>query len=434
MGKLKLLFILLVRILIPQTLLTSALTLALTSASVLSLTSVIAFTTSLTFSFTFNSQAEDVPGPSDCLKSLDDLGNKLHFEFSEPLFSDVRKQLQKFLDDAGRSEIPIDGVMGIERSLYLSNLFKGRISLEEIAAAVMHPALKGKELPLMKKNQQQEDLIKALSGENSPNTRAFAFYHADKFKRSHPELHKFLKAFANSIPEELKLKSSKNGLALMWYPRYPDGHTSCTHTKIIVDGQVWGSLHSYTKFREQKVHETLARRSLKDSYIQFNLKASPEEIERMKYLLQNNDRRGTGAGTCIAGACGALRESGIQDIPFPFSQLPSLAALYLGIKSRFPKSQVFSIEFHGKSLATSLFSADILVDGMVVGAVTGVSSLPIWYPILLKDHQEREKKKRKERELFWKKIDEKIEAELEKNPKLIEKTKSKDWNYEKYQQ
>jgi hypothetical protein len=387
----------------------------------------------LSLSLAFNSQAEDTPKPNDCLKSLDDLGKTLHFEFSEPLYSDVRKQLQNLLDDAGRSEIKIDGVMGVERSLYLSNLFKGRISLEEIAAAVMHPALKGKELPLMKKNQQQEDLIKALSGENSPNTRAFAFYNADKFKRSHPELHKFLKAFANSSSEEMKIKTSQNGLALMWYPRYPEGHTSCTHIKIIVDGEVWGTMNTYEKFKEQKVHETLARRSLKDSFFKFNLKASPEEIERMNYLLKNNDRRGTGAGTCIAGACGALRESGIQDIPFPFNQLPSLAALYLGIKSRFPNSQVFSIEFHGKSLAKSLFSADILVDGMVVGAVTGVSSLPIWYPILLKDHQERERKKREERELFWKKIDEKMKLELKKNPKLIEKTKSKDWNYEKYQ-
>ncbi len=251
---------------------------------------------------------------------------------------------------------------------YFQLAFDQKISDEEFIDFMIDPLLKGN-LPAFQSKRDYELFDMALIDEITPEVKSFAYYNWRQLLFSHPQLALRLRAISRSQENDLKLKTKDKYISMLWYPHYPDGSPSCSHTKILVDGQVWSTMNEYRPMREKSVHEKLARRSISHSYFEFKIKVRPVEIERIKFLLENNDRRGTGIGMCVQGACGALRESGVLFVPPPFNQLPSLAAFYMAIRRVFPGG-VGEIRFHGKNALRSLTSVDIVIDGLIAGGAT----------------------------------------------------------------
>jgi hypothetical protein len=253
---------------------------------------------------------------------------------------------------------------------YLDLISTNKITEEDFIQFISNPLLK-RNLPTFKIKKNYELFIRALNGEESLDVKAFAHFHWKSFFISNNNLALRLRALSKIENESIDLKTDSNGyVSFLWYPKYPaTSNASCTHTKIMVDGQVWGTMSGYSQLKKIEVHERLARQSFKDSYFEFKIIATPPELARIKYLLENNDRRGNEIfDSCVHGTCAALRESGVLYIPPPFNQLPSLAAMYLTLRKQLPGG-VYEIDFKGKSKFRSLTSYDIVYDGVTVGIV-----------------------------------------------------------------
>ena len=174
---------------------------------------------------------------------------------------------------------------------------------------------------------------------------------------------------------EAVLKTDESGFAfgrrddgivsLMWYPHYPESSPSCTHTKLSVDGCVWSTMDQYRPMKSREAHERLAQRFLRNSYFEFRLQASKEQLRRLKHFLfvpRDKTER-----NCIAGACQALYTAGIIKRPLLLDAMPPIStAIYLGLLKVLPGvDRVEGIRFHGRSIPASLASVDVLIDGAI---------------------------------------------------------------------
>jgi len=62
---------------------------------------------------------------------------------------------------------------------------------------------------------------------------------------------------------------------------------------------------------------------------------------------------------CIGGACKAIKSSTGIIIPFPFSQVPTLAALYLTVMHKLGYTRITKIDYMGKSAIKNLLATEI---------------------------------------------------------------------------
>ena len=125
---------------------------------------------------------------------------------------------------------------------FLRVLVGKHISTAEFVAVLRNPALENK-LPEFSFILEVQRFLKVMNGEISTELKAFAHFYAKDFKHKHPLLSKKLNAVANSIDDTMELKTNKDGtVSFLWYPVYPEGSPSCTHTKVIVDGNVWSTM------------------------------------------------------------------------------------------------------------------------------------------------------------------------------------------------
>ena len=168
-------------------------------------------------------------------------------------------------------------------------------------------------------------------------------------------------------------RRADGSVSLLWYPRYPDGggRPNATHIKILVDGHVWSTMYQYHPMKTRDVHERLAQASLRNSYFEFRLRASEEQLLRLKSLLfLNRDN----TGTCIHGTCRALRDAGILDVPRPIDRAPPVVvATYLTLMRALPEGAVEGVSFRGRSRFVSLASPDISIDGLIIALALAAS-------------------------------------------------------------
>lgn len=158
---------------------------------------------------------------------------------------------------------------------------------------------------------------------------------------------------------------AKLRFGVLWYPVYPDGSPSCAHTKVVVNGVVYGTMGKYDKMHDFAVHARLAKRSRKDSFFFYELEVSDAELKRVQAIVDSGNAKALLLPMCVQGTCKAVNWGTSFKIPPPFNQVPTLAAMYLATAHYAGFSKVKSIEFHGKSKLSSLLSTDVAIDGAI---------------------------------------------------------------------
>jgi hypothetical protein len=176
-------------------------------------------------------------------------------------------------------------------------------------------------------------------------------------------------------------KALTETVAINWIP-------DNMHSELQVDGKVWNLVGGYERGREATAFERVMR-SAKRGFVRFELRVTPEELERMKDYLELN--KGTKAAqTCIGGVCNVIdRTTGIL-IPTPFSKGPALSALYLTLTRSLGYTRIGEITVFGRIGGTatggailheaglaSLLAAPLAASAGLTARATYLLSIPV---------------------------------------------------------
>ncbi len=115
---------------------------------------------------------------------------------------------------------------------------------------------------------------------------------------------------------------------LVWWTKPKDPLK--THVELSIEGTLYNSSGQYSRSGTLYSAERLAEIRPSRAFIGFSLKVSPEELRRLKDFYETHEEKSLSAfQSCISGTCHAIHSSTGFKIPWPFSAVPSLAALYL---------------------------------------------------------------------------------------------------------
>lgn len=115
---------------------------------------------------------------------------------------------------------------------------------------------------------------------------------------------------------------------LIWWTKPRDPLK--THVELSIEGTLYNSAGNFTRSGTLASAERLAEQRPSRAFIGFSLKVSPEEFRRLKAFYETHEAESLSAfQSCISGTCHAINSSTGFKIPWPFSAVPTLAAIYL---------------------------------------------------------------------------------------------------------
>ncbi|MEZ4815410.1 MAG: hypothetical protein R3A80_09440 [Bdellovibrionota bacterium] len=239
-----------------------------------------------------------------------------------------------------------------------------KITVNDVEDFILSPYFEQHGYPEINSVQEIPTFVKALRGDVNSDVLAWARIRAAGQSESSPGLQRLIDRLAahDSATVDVQV-DAEHAASILWYPRYPGGHYSWTHTKIVVDGTVYGTMGVIEKFKPVKVHDRKARASLKDAYFRFDIQVSQKELENLLHLVNTEQRIAVDDHWgCVHGTCGTFAAATSLQVPAPFNQLPSATALYLAARNAFGDQKVKNIEFVGRSKIQSLMSPDLARD------------------------------------------------------------------------
>ncbi len=244
-----------------------------------------------------------------------------------------------------------------------------KISREDAEMFILSPYFEKHGFPKILTEEEVPTMIRAVLGYSSePDVLAWARMRGKDYSEQSPGLKRMFDHIANKDNQTMDVVvDAKHAASILWYPRYPGGHYSWTHTKIVVDGEVYGTMGIIEKFKSINVHDRKARANLKDGYFKFDIEVTTKELENLKHLVSTGQRIAVeNHWGCVHGTCGTFAAATSLQIPAPFNQLPSATAIYLAARKAFGDQKVKSIEFVGRNKFLSLMSPDIARDAYEV--------------------------------------------------------------------
>lgn len=115
---------------------------------------------------------------------------------------------------------------------------------------------------------------------------------------------------------------------LIWWTKPKDPLK--THVELSIEGTLYNSAGNFARSGTLASAERLAEQRPTRAFIGFSLKVSPEEFRRLKAFYETHEAESLSAfQSCISGTCHAINSTTGFKIPWPFSAVPSLAAIYL---------------------------------------------------------------------------------------------------------
>ncbi len=168
-------------------------------------------------------------------------------------------------------------------------------------------------------------------------------------------------------------------VSILWFPRHPP-FQSCTHMKLMVDGQVYNGLRHYVHEGKFESFCRLSSMDLRKRFYEFQISVTPEELERLKAFVEGGfelDRLQHpylySTGNCGVRACRPLNAVTNAYFPRPFVQFPSWAAIYytlLRLKSYLLRGRVGGVRyFGGDENFKTLVSGDLAFESQFTGAL-----------------------------------------------------------------
>lgn len=156
---------------------------------------------------------------------------------------------------------------------------------------------------------------------------------------------------------------------LVWWTKPRDPLK--THVELSIEGTLYNSAGNFTRSGTLASAERLAEQRPSRSFIGFRLKVSPEEFQRLKAFYETHEAESLSPfQSCISGTCHAINSSTGFKIPWPFSAVPSLAAIYLTSTHYLGFQRITEIRVVNPSRKPLLFSQNLAGEMAVVAGGT----------------------------------------------------------------
>lgn len=134
-------------------------------------------------------------------------------------------------------------------------------------------------------------------------------------------------------------------VAIYWYPKA--GYVAISHSELQVGDEIWsGVMVNRLKQETPAIAKQKAMKSNK-GYFKFDVSVTPEELKRLQDDLRARNGKSTGQ-MCIGSACKALTKNTGLVVPFPFTQIPTLNAIYLTAMHKLGYARIPNISYVGK--------------------------------------------------------------------------------------
>ncbi len=177
----------------------------------------------------------------------------------------------------------------------------------------------------------------------------------------------------------LKWQNNYGGhVEILWWPKAFTKVVS--HSDIMVDNQIYSPFFGLTKVGDLEKKYNRAKEGVGKVFFRYRLNLSPIEYSRIKEIVNDpSNFTEKKLQTCVGGACKMLRQNTDLSIPFPFSQVPSLNALYLYTLKKLGHKKIVSVEYVGPNLWQSLLTYEPIVEVAALGgAIGGTIGLIVW--------------------------------------------------------
>ncbi len=183
----------------------------------------------------------------------------------------------------------------------------------------------------------------------------------------------FLKSIGREVDE---LESGENGLskevAILWYPKTYD--KAITHTELLVGRTLYNPMGGHVVSRTLSKAEQSARNGTK-GFFKFQLKVTDAEFAKLEKFMAENVNQDA-FQTCVSGACSAITQNTGIIIPLPFTQIPTLNAIYFSVLNKLGYKRILKIEYIGKDAISNLISTNV-VGELVIAGVAGAAATTI---------------------------------------------------------
>ncbi len=163
---------------------------------------------------------------------------------------------------------------------------------------------------------------------------------------------------------------------LIWWTKPRDPLK--THVELSIEGTLYNSAGNFSRSGTLASAERLAEQRPSRSFIGFSLKVSPEELQRLKAFYEKNEEKSLSPfQSCISGTCHAINSSTGLKIPWPFSAVPTLAALYLTSTHYLGFQRITKIRVVNPSRKPLLFSQNLAGEMAAIAGATYLASKPV---------------------------------------------------------
>ncbi|MBK9038081.1 MAG: hypothetical protein IPL83_02785 [Bdellovibrionales bacterium] len=161
---------------------------------------------------------------------------------------------------------------------------------------------------------------------------------------AHVKCIKMCKSTELGTPKVIDEATIEREVEIIWYPN--SQYFPVTHTELVVDGTLWSGFFGYQMEGESVDRERAAKIGGR-GFLSFHLKVTDSELHRIqKYLKENSGK--FKLQFCVSAVCNAVTKNSGIVIPFPFSQVPTLAVAYLGLVQKLGYKRVTKIEWVGQ--------------------------------------------------------------------------------------
>jgi len=177
----------------------------------------------------------------------------------------------------------------------------------------------------------------------------------------------------DTVKKIFRYSESYNGeVELIWWPR---AFTRVvTHSDLRVGSEIYSAFLGLSKVGDfQKKYERAITGKGK-TFFRFKLAVSQGEYLKLKEIVENPaNLKKRKFQSCIGGACKMLGQNTEIKIPFPFSQVPTLNALYLIFLGKLGHKKILKVEYVGPNVLDTFTKYEPALELLGIGGAFGLA-------------------------------------------------------------
>lgn len=175
------------------------------------------------------------------------------------------------------------------------------------------------------------------------------------------------------VKKIIHYSDSYNGeVELIWWPR---AFTRViTHSDLRVGSQIYSAFLGLSKVGDFHKKYERAITGKGKTFFRFKLAVSENEYFKLKEIVENPENlKKRKFQTCVGGACKMLGQNTDIKIPFPFSQVPTLNALYLIFLKKMGHKKILKVEYVGPNVLETFTKYEPAVELLGITSAIGLA-------------------------------------------------------------